>query len=76
MGRGKETGLVSGLAVNALEHGADRSFAVGAGYVDDAQSILRITRLFSETAWVFKAKLGSEKAEVIKPLDGLGVGHG
>ena len=44
--------------------------------MNDAQSILRIARLFGKVPRVSEAKLSSENTEVIKPLDGLRVGHG
>ena len=65
----------SGRPVNALQYGAGRTLAVGAGDVDEPEPVLRIARPRSELERVIQPELRAEKAKVVEKLDGLGVCH-
>lgn len=75
MRRSKKSHPQAGCAIDAFQHRAGRTFAIGAGDVDETESLLRIAHQCSELESVFQAELCAEQAERIKKFDGSGVGH-
>ena len=75
MGRGEETYTETGSPIDALQHGAGGTFAVGAGDMDEAQLMMGIAGEFSKFERVGKTELGSEPSEGVEELDSFGVRH-
>src|SRR6185312_2549878 len=75
MRRGEQANAQTTRAINALEHGARRAFAVRAGDVDETELAMWIAGEFREPESIFQPKLRAEDAEAVEELDGFGVGH-
>ena len=73
--RGEQPGAQAGLAVDRLEHRADRALAVRAGDVNKTQPLVRRTGQPREPPRIVQAKLGSEHPQVEQVLNGLWIGH-
>ena len=73
--RGEQADAQAGGPIDALQHGASGTFAVGAGDVDKPEPVLRIARQRSQLERVSQAELRAEPAQAVKELDGDGVGH-
>ena len=72
---GKEPHAQPRLAVDALEHGAGGPLAVGAGHMNEAESLLRIAAKGSQPEAIGEAELGAKPAEAIQELDGVWIGQ-
>src|SRR5208282_315350 len=75
MRRGEQSSAQARRAINALEHGAGRAFAICAGDVNETKLILRMARQRSELEGVFQTELRAEQTQVVKELDGFGISH-
>ena len=60
MRRSEEAGLVSSTPIDALKHGANGAFSVGAGDVNDIQLVVRIPSMRGELPWIFQSQLRAE----------------
>jgi len=63
-------------ALNAFEQHARGAFAVRAGDVDEAQSLLWIVHQGSELECVLQAKLQAEEAQAVEKFNGFGIRRG
>ena len=73
--RGEQTGAQSGGAVNGLEHGAGRTFAVGAGHVDEPELAVGMAGEFGQAQGVLESQFQAEQPQAVEEFDGLGVSH-
>ena len=76
MRRGVQPGLQPGLPADALQHGAHRPFAVGAGHVNETQAFVRIAGVCGQLARIVEAQLGTQQAQLVQPIDGFRIRHG
>ena len=75
MRRGEQPRAAPGSAVDALQHGAGGTFAIGASHVDETQFRLRIACQCGQFERVFQTELGTEQAQSVQKLNGSVVGH-
>ena len=73
--RGEQPDAQAGRAIDAFEHGAGGTFAVGAGDVDEFEFVLGAAGKFGEFEGAFEARFGAELLEAVEESDGFGVGH-
>ena len=73
MRRSEQTDPQAGRAVNALQHGARRTFAVRASDVNETEFLLRIAGQRGKLERVFQPEFCAEQAERIKKFNGGGV---
>src|SRR5215510_14916421 len=76
MGRGEKADVEPGVAINALQHRTNRTFAVSAGNMDEPEGSLRITAKPCERERILEPQLGAKKPQVVKKIDRGGVIHG
>ena len=75
MRRGEQPDAQTCRAINAFQHGAGGAFAVGAGDMDEAELVLRVSGQNRELQSVFQPELRAEQTQVVEKLNGFGVGH-
>src|SRR5579872_513223 len=77
MRRSEQTGANARGPESSFNHRAGRSFAIGARYMDDAASRLRIAEGLKQNTDAVQAELGGFDfvAEGIEEADGIGIIH-
>ena len=76
MRRGEQPDAQAGRAIDAFQHGAGRALAIGAGDVDEAEPVLRLTRKRGELEGVSQSELRAEQTQAKEKLDGIRISHG
>ena len=76
VGGGVEADATAGGAMDGVQHGADRAFAIGAGDVDEAEGFVGIADQAGEMARGLQSGLEAELLEREQVGQCLGVGHG
>ena len=72
---GKEPGAITGRARDGIDHGADGTFAVGPGDVNDSLIRTGNVQLTEQTLDVFEPKLDPETLCSVKPGERFPVNH-
>jgi hypothetical protein len=54
-----------------IQHGADGTFAIGSGDMDETQTLVRIPNGFEEPKGIFEPELDSSELAVVQPFQRL-----
>jgi hypothetical protein len=54
-----------------IQHGANRTFAIGSGDMDETQTLVRIPDGFEEPKGIFETELDSSELAIVQPIQRL-----